>query len=228
LNAAGTGIKYSTYISGTGAAIFNNHGTPAAIAVDGSGFAFVGGNTDDPTFPMVNAFQSTIPALASSVPANFDHVNGIVFELAQDGASLVYSSFLGGADSQDSVVGIAVDPSDNAYVIGVNYIYPQGSGSLTSHFPTTGGVIWPVFSQGDSGAGTDNAFVAKIAPPAGGNATKSYATLIGSASAGGYTYPKAIAVDASGQRLRYRLLVRRNQPWRHRRHDVNHDQRRPR
>jgi hypothetical protein len=199
LNAAGTGIKYSTYIAGTDSTKSNN-GTPKAIAVDASGFAFIGGDTDDSTFPMVKAFQSTIPGL-SAAPSNYDHSVGIVFELAQNGATLVYSSFLGGGDPYNTINAIAVDSGDNAYVTGTLQTYSNGSGvSHPAHFQTTSGVIWPNFTQSDIGAGFDDAFAAKIAPPVGaGNATLAYSTVIGSATAiVAITSGTAIAVDPSG------------------------------
>ncbi len=64
LNATGTGIIYSTFVSGDSAN--SSMGVSLnGIAVDADGFAFVGGQTDDPTFPMVKAFQSTIPGARS-------------------------------------------------------------------------------------------------------------------------------------------------------------------
>lgn len=191
LNASGTGIIYSTYISGDGAS--STIGAALnGIAVDDNGYAFVGGQTDDSTFPMVKAFQSTFPASRTSY---MDAV-GIVFELSPHGDSLVYSSFLGGGD-YDSISGIAVDSSDNAYVVGTNTV--QGSSNTTSGFPVTSGVIWGHFSQPNIGAGFIDAFASKIGPPTSGNATLAYSTVIGSGgSSTPFTYGKAIAVDSSG------------------------------
>ncbi len=99
LNATGTGIKYSTYIAGGTTTSVTNHGTLNGIAVDSTGFAFVAGSTDDPAFPTTKAFQAGLVALTSGVPSNEDHQDGIVFELSQDGSSLVYSTYLGGPGS---------------------------------------------------------------------------------------------------------------------------------
>ncbi len=191
LNATGTGIIYSTYISGnsatssTGAAL-------NAIAVNANGFAFVGGQTDDPTFPRMKAFQSTIPASRSGYSSSV----GLVFELSQHGDSLIYSSFLGGGD-YDNINGIAVDGSDNAYVTGFNSV--QGGSLSTSGFPVTSGVVWGHYIQSNIGAGFADAFAAKISPPSSGNATLAYSTIIGSQNAAfPLTYGKTIAVDSTG------------------------------
>ncbi|MGP8244870.1 MAG: beta strand repeat-containing protein [Bryobacteraceae bacterium] len=201
LTADGTGLIYSTFIAGQGSSN-SSASTPAAlnaIAVDSTGFAFVGGQSDDPTFPMVKAFQSSIPALASYVPSNYDHSNGIVFELSQNGSSLVYSSFLGGGDPYNVINGIAVDGSDNVYVTGTVQVYTNGGSPHSSAFPVTSGVIWGHYNQPDIGAGFEDGFAAKIAPPSSGNATLSYSTVIGSANASvPITYGTAIAVDSNG------------------------------
>ena len=191
LNASGTGIIYSTFISGDSAS--STIGAALnGIAVDANGYAFVGGQTDDSTFPMVKAFQSTFPASRTA----YMDAAGIVFELSQHGDSLVYSSFLGGGD-YDLISGIAVDGSDNAYVTGTNTV--QGSSNTTSGFPVTSGVIWGHFSQPNIGAGFIDSFASKISPPTTGNATLAYSTVIGSGgSSTPFTYGKAIAVDSSG------------------------------
>ena len=191
LNASGTGIIYSTYISGN--SVSSNMGVSLnGIAVDSTGFAFVGGQTDDPTFPLFKAFQASIPSSRSG----YGVALGVVFELSQHGDSLVYSSFLGGGD-YDAISAIAVDSSDNAYVTGTNTI--QGSSLTTSGFPVTSGVIWGHPTQQNIGAGFIDAFASKVTPPASGNAALAYSTVIGSTGSNTpFTYGKAIAVDASG------------------------------
>jgi hypothetical protein len=195
LNATGTGIIYSTYIAGTSSSA--DIGVSLnGIAVDATGFAFVGGQTDDATFPVMKAFQSTISGGVSGGISS-----GVVFELSQTGSSLVYSSFLGGSDPDNNINAIAVDGSDNAYVAGnIQTGNNGGSGNPhSSNFPVTTGVIWGHYNQMDLGAGFDDAVAAKIAPPTGGNATLAYSTVIGSANTGGEgTSASAIAVDSNG------------------------------
>ena len=129
-----------------------------------------------------------------------NHTAGIIFELAPDGASLVYSSFLGGADPYNAINAIAVDSGGNAYVTGAVQVYTNGgTGTHAANFPTTGGVIWPPFNQGDNNSGFQDAFAAKISPPSGGNATLVYSTLIGNANGPPeLTYSTGIAIDSAG------------------------------
>jgi hypothetical protein len=191
LNAMGTGIIYSTYIAGNSAT--STIGVSLnGIAVDATGFAFVGGQTDDSTFPKVKAFQSSIPSSRSG----YGVALGVVFELSQHGDSLIYSSFLGGGD-YDTISAVAVDSSDNAYITGTNTV--QGGSLTTSGFPVTTGVIWGHYTQQNLGAGFNDAFAAKITPPSSGNAILAYSTVIGSTGSNSpFTYGSAIAVDSSG------------------------------
>jgi hypothetical protein len=193
LNADGTAIIYSTYIAGTGTTS-SYGGSLAAIAVNSTGNAFVAGQTDDSTFPTTKGFQTTIPG--SRYQSGYLVTVGTVSELSQNGDSLVYSTFIGGGDV-DSISAIAVDGSSNAYITGVNDV--QGDVHTTSGFPIAGSPIWGSFSQQNIGAGFEDAFAAKIAPPTAGNATLVYSTVIGSAnSITPFTYGTAIAVDSSG------------------------------
>jgi hypothetical protein len=191
LNATGTGIIYSTYIAGNSAT--STIGVALnGIAVDATGFAFVGGQTDDSTFPKVKAFQSSIPSSRSG----YGVALGVVFELSQHGDSLIYSSFLGGGD-YDTISAVAVDSSDNAYITGTNTV--QSNSLTTSGFPVTTGVIWGHYTQQNIGAGFNDAFAAKITPPSSGNAILAYSTVIGSTGSDTpFTYGSAIAVDSSG------------------------------
>jgi hypothetical protein len=191
LNATGTGIIYSTYISGTSTTSVYG-GSLAAIAVNSAGNAFVGGQTDDGSFPTYKGFRTTIPSSRSG----YEVAVGLVFELNTSGDGLVYSTFLGGGDF-DGINAIAVDSSSNAYVTGTNDI--QGGSLTTSGFPLAGTPIWGHFTQQNLGAGFDDAFASKISPPSSGNATLVYSTVIGSAgSSTPFTYGTAIAVDSSG------------------------------
>ena len=194
LNAAGTGLLYSTFISGNKSSGISVGVNLNGIAVDSSGYAFVGGQTDDSTFPNVKAFSqgSSYPATKSA----YADAAGVVLELSQDGSSLVYSAFLGGGD-YDSINAIAIDPNDNAYVTGISAM--QNSSDSTSHFTIAGNPIWGDFGQNELDAGFQDSFAAKIAPPTSGNATLTYSTVLGSANASvNETSGLAIAADSNG------------------------------
>jgi hypothetical protein len=105
LNATGTALVYSTYIGGSG----DERGY--AIAVDGSGYAYVTGETTSPSYPVTpGAFQTT----------NGGEGDVFVTKLNATGTALVYSTYIGGS-GDDRGNAIAVDGSGNAYVTGYTY-----------------------------------------------------------------------------------------------------------
>jgi len=81
INAAGTGLVYSTYIGG------NGQDNGAEIAVDANGNAYITGWTVSTNFPTTpNAMQPTRRGL----------YNAFVAKLNAAGSSLVYSTYFGG------------------------------------------------------------------------------------------------------------------------------------
>jgi hypothetical protein len=163
LNATGTALVYSTYIGGSA----GDYGY--AIAVDGSGNAYVTGATWSTDYPVTpGAFQTTYEGRETA--------EVFVTKLNATGTALVYSTYIGGRWDEGGH-GIAVDGSGNAYVTGY-------TGS--SNYPVTPGAF-----QTKKGGGWD-VFVTKL------NATGTalvYSTYIGgSGNDEGY----AIAVDGSG------------------------------
>ena len=102
LNPAGTSFVYSTFLGGNG----DDAGT--AIAVDAQGNAYVVGFTGSGSFPRTpGVFQDSKDG----------SIDGFVTKLNSTGSALVYSSFLGG-DNSDSALGIAVDGNGRAHVVG--------------------------------------------------------------------------------------------------------------
>ena len=136
LNAAGTGVVYSTYLGGT------DDDQGLGIAVDGSGSAYVTGRTNSST-----SFPTSAGALQPLYGGGAD--DAFVVKVNATGTALAYSTFLGGA-AQDIGSGIAVDTGGNAYV----------AGSTTSDpFPTTLGSLAPSYRGGSS-----DGFVTKLDP----------------------------------------------------------------
>jgi hypothetical protein len=165
LNERGTALVYSTYIGGSG----TDYGT--AIAVDGSGYAYVTGYTFSTDYDVTpGAFQTT----------NEGYRDVFVTKLNERGTALVYSTYIGG-NGDDEGYGIAVDGSGYAYVTGY-------TGS--TNYPVTPGAFQT--TKATTSLFETDVFVTKL------NATGTalvYSTYIGG-SDGDYGY--AIAVDGSG------------------------------
>jgi uncharacterized repeat protein (TIGR01451 family) len=143
INPIGLGsasLIYSTYLGGSGTDVGRD------IAVDGTGAAYVTGDTDSPSFPTVAPVQG----------ANAGGSDAFVSKVNPAGSALSYSTYLGG-NNGDSGVGIAVD--------GIGAAYVTGSGFSTT-FPTTAGAFQT------TNAGGNDAFVTRIGPGAELSVTK--------------------------------------------------------
>lgn len=111
LNATGTGLVYSTFIG---------DGYGNEIQIDTSGNAYVTGRTDSSSFP-------TTPGAYDTTYNNNDDV--FVLKLNSTGASLIYSTYIGGSNDEIGF-GIQIDSSGDAYVTGQ---------TASANFPTTNG-----------------------------------------------------------------------------------------
>ena len=176
LNPTGTALVYSTYLGGSA----GDNG--AGIAVDATGDAYVTGSATSTNFPVTaGVFQSTNVALTTSGWAD-----AFVTKLNPTGASLVYSTYLGGSSYGAAGYGIAVDSSGDAYVSGNSY---------STDFPVTAGAFQTV-NNAAAAAGPDtvasNAYVAKLNPTA---TALEYATYLGGSID---DYGGGIAVDGAG------------------------------
>ena len=83
------------------------------LGLDADGNVYVSGTTYSPDFPITNAVQSTFAG--SDGKADI-----FVVKLTADGTSLLFSTFLGGTDS-DWVTGMAVDESGNVAICGQTF-----------------------------------------------------------------------------------------------------------
>ncbi|MFX0204652.1 MAG: SBBP repeat-containing protein, partial [Candidatus Hodarchaeota archaeon] len=132
LNATGTELVYSTYLGGQ-----YEDKNWGGIAIDSEGNCYITGYTDSDNFPTTpDAFARTLSGVWFDV---------FVTLLNASGNSLVYSTYLGGSD-WDQSFDLAIDSAGNCYVIG-----PTDS----DDFPTLN-----AFNDTYSGAG--DVFVAKI------------------------------------------------------------------
>jgi hypothetical protein len=161
LAASGASLVYSTYLGGS------EGDDASSIAVDAAGSAYVTGDTDSADFP------TTPDALDTSLDGFSD---AFAAKLSASGASLLYSTYLGGSDSDDGF-GIAVDAAGSAYVTGITF---------SADFPTTSGAL------DTSLGGFSDAFVAKVAASGG---SLLYSTYLGGSK---FDQGLGIAVDAAG------------------------------
>jgi hypothetical protein len=112
LNAAGTTVLYSTYIGGSS----NDQGL--AIAVDGSGNAYVTGSTGSTNFP-TRFDPAQIPPGSFIYRSTYQggSTDAFVTKVNPTGTGLVFSTFAGGSGA-DEGWGIAVHSSGDVYVTG--------------------------------------------------------------------------------------------------------------
>lgn len=171
LNLTGSAIAYSTFIGGTA------YDQANAISVDANGNAAVVGFTTSYDFPQKNGMTVVIGA-------GFSH--GFVFSLAPSGATLNFSTFLGGISS-DMATGVASDVFGNVHV----------SGWTTSvNFPIT-----PGHQIGPAPAYQADVFAMKFSS----KGKLAFSTLIGGTSSNysgtfptSVGYPISIAADSQG------------------------------
>ena len=123
-------MVYSTYLGGT-AAQYPSLG----IAVDASGRAYVSGTTEDPGFPVVNAYQPTYGG------GGYD---AFITVLNPAGNALEWSTYLGG-NYDDRATAMALDPSGNVYVTGVTWnaaTFPELHSISGTQCQTNSECIW--------------------------------------------------------------------------------------
>jgi hypothetical protein len=136
------------------------------IAVDSSGAAYATGETTSTDFNTVGAIEGN----------SDDPWDAFVSKLSPAGNALAYSTYLGG-NGVDFPNAIAVDSSGAAYVAGE---------TASTDFNTVGAI------EGDSGDGSFDAFVAKLASSGG---ALSYSTYLGGNSD---DMARGIAIDSAG------------------------------
>lgn len=164
LNPTGSALIFSTFIGGS------TFDEAYDLARDGSGNFYVTGRTNGGTFPTT----------AGAIDTTFNGTADVfVSKLDSTGATLVYSTYLGG-DANDYGEAIAVDSGGNAYVTGFT------ADGTTVDFPSTAGAFQTVHH------GTNDAFISKI--NSSGSAL-SYSTFVGGTD---QDSASDIAIDASG------------------------------
>ncbi len=205
LSPAGNALVYSTFLGNAGTVGY-------AIAVDGSGNAYVAGTSPATLcagagIPTWNCFPTTAGALQADGRSGDDQAYAFVTVFDPTGSGLRYSTLYGDKNqigtsgnlhSVFPAVGtaIAVDSAGNFYLAG-----QTEDGQL----PTTSGSYQPIPGPLQSDGNNDidggfRGFVAKFSPVGGASPpTQIYATYIGGRTAAQtWDAISGIAVDASG------------------------------
>jgi uncharacterized protein (TIGR03437 family) len=114
LDPTGNKLLFWTFVSGS------YQDLPAAIAVDSQGNVYLGGTTGSADYPTTTgALGTTNRAAAPPYLNNPDLLplanTGYVTKLSSDGTHLIYSTLLGGTNT-DAVTGLALDANGQLYV----------------------------------------------------------------------------------------------------------------
>ena len=166
LSADGSSLVWATYLGG------GNAEHCYALAYDGSGVIFVGGETQSANFPATpGAYDTSLNGLEDAFVAS----------LSEDGSALRWGTFLGGTGSgEDEPWAFEIDTSGNPVVAGVTY---------APDFPTTPGAYDPTYSGGFT-----DAFVSKLSAD---GSTLLWSTFLGGGVGDG-DQATALVRDGSG------------------------------
>lgn len=167
-NPTANSIVYTSIFNATGTGSGDCSGN--AIAVDGSGNAYVGGSATPGFLTTTGVVQ---PGFGGGA------LDGFVMKIAGTSGAVMYVTYLGGS-GRDIVNGIAVDTASppNAYVAGDTF---------STNFPGTSSS--PI--QSSLAGSEDNAFIAELN---GTGAALTYSTYLGGSN---FNFATAIALDSS-------------------------------
>jgi hypothetical protein len=149
ISADGNTLLFATYLGGTGA------DSAAAVAIDAAGNIHITGNTASTVFPTTaGAYDRTY---------NGGQGDTFVAAFSPDGSQLLYSTFVGGADTDDGRA-IAIDESGDIWV---------GGNTRSANFPVSADAFDATWN------GDLDVFVVKLS---GTGTTLRYSTLLGGAA----------------------------------------------
>ncbi len=192
LETNGSSLVWSTFIGG------NAEDSVLALAIDDVDNVYVTGYTLSTNFPCTNAIPFKLAGGYTNqylnylaCPYTYYNYNGFVAEIASQGASLLFSSYLGGTNL-DAGTGIAVDRAHNIFVSGY---------TASTNFPNTN-AFQKYLNQSTNNLSTQysytfnvfDAFVTKIAPGPG-HYQLLYSTFLGSTNS---EQAHGIRVDDTG------------------------------
>src|SRR6266704_3212428 len=170
MNSNGTALVFSTFLGG------GFEDTAYAIALDSSNRVYVMGETSSTNFPTVNAAQ---PANGDvGVDPDFPSVDAFVAVFETNGASLRYSTYLGGSGYESGFdsyrFGMGIDQFGDIYLAGWTDSpdAPDPNDPSVVPFPVTPG------ADQTNSMGLGDAFAAKINPAVPGSNSLVYSTFL--------------------------------------------------
>ncbi|MCU1302164.1 MAG: hypothetical protein JWQ87_2448 [Candidatus Sulfotelmatobacter sp.] len=220
LNAAGSALTYSSYLSG------NGNDQASGMTIDANGDVFLTGTTTSNDAPAISPVPVDFPATQLPVPFQVTPNGPIQFfatkvnTKAPGVASIAYSTYFGGGVVSSGTVavggGIAVDSTGNMYFTGTTNFYNSGQGSfggstLSTDFPvlnayqpcldTPPPTILanpnPCSAPATTPYPTD-AFLAKLNPNAQAGTQLLFSTYLGGTAADSST---AVAIDSGAANI---------------------------
>lgn len=142
----GANLLYSSFFGGTNTALGST--SIFSIAVDGSGNAYVAGDTTDTSFPLVNPIKSVFPS-----SFGFSHT-AFVSELDSAASHLLFSTIFSGSTGTNST-SMALDRNQKVYITGI---------SGDTDLPTTPGAFQTSVTPPPPNTSLDAPYIAKIDP----------------------------------------------------------------
>ena len=201
INPDASALVYSTYLGGS------TYDRASAIAVDSSGSAYVTGQAFSSDFPVTAGAYQTLcapePGPNNTLTSSCSTLsNAFLTKLSPNGASLVYSTFLGGSHNAYANA-VAIDSNGQAYIAGFSNDQCDSS-HLYRCFPETANAVLPQALYNTSvnpNSGNPGAAFVAVIDAAGAHLL--YATLYGDKDPSNnlhntFTTGTGVAVDASG------------------------------
>jgi hypothetical protein len=190
LSADGQTLLYSTLMGTQSTSTFFAYSIPTSLAVGPNGIAYIGGLTRASNFPVTPGAVKGACTLSSGNAGNCVNLTGFLsaFDTTKSGASsLVYSTFIGGTETGNSiqqVQALAADGSNNVYVTGT---------TQSTDYPTTAGAYQTACTL--QGTICNATFLSKINPT---GTAYVWSTLYGADQPNLSDIGEAIGLDGQG------------------------------
>jgi hypothetical protein len=163
-----------------------NLGSPLFVTFCGGGFMDASSiaATSDAVFITGSIFSATLPVTSAGIiqtPAFGSQWNGFVEKFSAPGSSLLYATYLSGANGNTSPAAIVADSGDDAYIVGM---------TTAPGYPTVAALVPNLLAT--QALGTTTGFVTKLTPSGNGITFSTFIPGTGISS---------LAIDSAAQNL---------------------------